>query len=103
MISINTELLCYRNDRYNVDLFKLEENNIAHAIKNFTLLKPELRKLLVGKRLNSNKKKIYTNLEQLNEEFISTKFIHFPLINWTDKDVENFFNPLFLPYYMTKS
>lgn len=98
---INTELLYYCIDRYNIDLCKLEENDFAHAIKNFTLLKPELRKLLVGKRLNGNKKEIYTNLEQLNENF--TKFVHFPLINWTDKDVENFFNPLFLPYYMTRS
>lgn len=93
----------YCIDRYNVELCKLEyeENDAVRAIKNFALSKPELRKLLVGKRLKSNEKEIYNDLERLNDS--STQFVHFPLIDWTNKDVENFFNSLFLPYYTIKS
>lgn len=88
---------------YNVELCKLEyeENDAVRAIKNFALSKPELRKLLVGKRLKNNEKEIYNDLERLNDS--STQFVHFPLIDWTNKDVENFFNSLFLPYYTIKS
>ncbi|PBC32441.1 FAD synthetase [Apis cerana cerana] len=59
---------------YNIELCKLEyeENDVVRAIKNFTLLKPELRKLLIGKRLNSNEREIYNNLERLNDN--STQF-----------------------------
>ncbi|XP_017760380.1 PREDICTED: FAD synthase-like [Eufriesea mexicana] len=89
-------------NRYNVELYDLEnkDNDVALTIKHFAASKPQLRILLLGKRLNWKEREMYNNLARLSEStFVQ---VEFPLIDWTDEDVANFSSSLSLPYYTTK-
>lgn len=85
-------------------MYKLEckEKDAVCTISNFAALKPELRVLLVGKRLNS-KKETYDDMARLNGDYSSSVQVHFPLIDWTDDDVRDFFSWLCLPYNRTET
>ncbi|XP_033206412.2 FAD synthase [Bombus vancouverensis nearcticus] len=92
-------------NRYNIELCKLEhlESDAADTISNFAVLKPELQVLLVGKRLNNNKRVMYDDLARLNDDSSKSVQVHFPLTDWTDDDIEDFFSSLCLPYYTVKT
>lgn len=92
-------------NRYNIELCKLEhlEGDAADAISNFAVLKPELQALLVGKRLNNNKRVMYDDLARLNDDSSKSVQVHFPLADWTEDDIKDFFSSLCLPYYTTET
>lgn len=75
------------------------ESDAADAISNFAVLRPELQMLLVGKRLNNNERVMYDDLARLNDDSSKSVQVHFPLTDWTDDDVKDFFSSLCLPYY----
>lgn len=83
---------------------KLEckERDAVCTISNFAALKAKLRVLLVGKRLNT-KKETYDDIARLNDDYSSSVQVHFPLIDWTDDDVRDFFSWLCLPYNRTET
>lgn len=90
--------------RYNIEMCKLEckGRDAVCTVSNFAALKPELRVLLVGKRLNS-KKETYDDIARLNGDYSSSVQVHFPLIDWTDDDVRDFFSSLCLPCNRTET
>ena len=79
------------------------ESDATDTINNFAVLKPELQVLLVGKRLNNNKRVMYDDLARLNDDSSKSVQVHFPLTDWTDDDIKDFFNSLCLPYYTTET
>ncbi|CAK9798594.1 FAD synthase [Anthophora quadrimaculata] len=92
-------------DRYDVELDRLayEKTDVATSLKNLIAWKPELRTLLVGKRLNGNEKEIYDNVTRLNDNSSMLVEVYFPLIDWTDEDIDSFFSSLCLPYHTIES
>ena len=91
--------------RYNIEIRKLEckeRDAVCTATSNFAALNPALRVLLVGKRLNS-KKETYDDIARLNGDCSSSVQVHFPLIDWTDDDVRDFFSSLCLPCNITET
>ncbi|CAL7941569.1 unnamed protein product [Xylocopa violacea] len=91
--------------RYNIELYILEndEIDITLIVKNFIILRPELRMLLLGKRSKGNEREIYNNLARLNDNNSVPVQVHFPLSDWTDEDVVNFTRSLCLPYHTTET
>lgn len=46
---------------------------------------------------------MYDDLARLNDDSSKSVQVHFPLTDWTDDDIEDFFSSLCLPYYTVKT
>lgn len=42
---------------------------------------------------------MYDDLARLNDDSSKSVQVHFPLTDWTDDDIKDFFSSLCLPYY----